>query len=163
MRHPADVLARGARRPARPWLHRAGVHAHHLAGVLASPRRRRRRSGVRAQAVCVPPHHRARRRRQPGACGQDLLRVLHVVAYHRVQGHVGGHADAPLLHRPQRRGGGDQPGACAFALFHEHHAQLGARSSEPLHHPQRRDQHAARQHQLDARPRAEAVQPGAGR
>ncbi len=36
---------------------------------------------------------------------------------------------------------------------HEHVPDLGARAPVPLHLPQRRDQHAARQRQLDARPR----------
>ena len=32
-----------------------------------------------------------------------FLCVLHELAHHRVQGHACGHADAPFLHRPQRR------------------------------------------------------------
>ncbi len=35
-------------------------------------------------------------------------------------------------------------GARPLALLHQHHAQLGARTSQPLYHPQRRDQHPAR-------------------
>ena len=42
-------------------------------------------------------------------------------------------------------------GAGAFAVFHEHVSELGPRASVSLHRAQRRNQHAARQHQLDAR------------
>jgi glutamate synthase (ferredoxin) len=40
----------------------------------------------------------------------------------------------------------------ALALQHEHVPELGARASVPLPRAQRRNQHAARQYQLDARP-----------
>ena len=40
-----------------------------------------------------------------------------------------------------------------FAVQHEYLSQLGARASLSLHRSQRRDQHAARKHQLDARAR----------
>ena len=40
-------------------------------------------------------------------------------------------------------------GPRAPAVQHEHVPVLAARASVPLHRPQRRDQHAARQHQLD--------------
>ena len=50
-------------------------------------------------------------------------------------------ADSDMDHRP---------GAGAFALFHEHVPELGPQPSVSLHRAQRRNQHAARQHQLDA-------------
>ncbi len=40
-------------------------------------------------------------------------------------------------------------------------AELGARAPQPLHHPQRRDQHPEGQRQLDPRARAQPVLPGA--
>ena len=43
------------------------------------------------------------------------------------------------------------PGDGAFAVLDEHVPELGPRSAEPLHVAQRRDQHAARQRELDAR------------
>ena len=138
-RRAPHVLARGARGPARPGQHGPGLHAHHPAGLPAPPGVHAARPGLRAQALCLPPHHRAHGRRQPRACRQDLLRVLHVQSHHRLQGHARGHADAPLLHRPQRRCGGDLAGPGALPLLHQHHAQLGARSPQPLYHPQRRD------------------------
>ena len=43
-----------------------------------------------------------------------------------------------------------------LALLDQHVPELGAGAPLPLHRPQRRDQHAARQRQLDARPRVPA-------
>ncbi len=48
-------------------------------------------------------------------------------------------------------GDGIGAGAGAFAVFHEHVSELGPRASVSLHRAQRRNQHAPRQHQLDAR------------
>ena len=62
-------------------------------------------------------------------------------------------AGAALLPRPARPGRGVGPGAGPFALQHQHVPDLGPRPPLPLPGPQRRDQHAARQRQLDARPR----------
>ena len=50
------------------------------------------------------------------------------------------------LHEPAHRVGG---GAGASALLHQHLPVLEAGASLPLHRPQRRDQHGARQRQLD--------------
>ena len=47
----------------------------------------------------------------------------------------------------------ERAGAGAPALPHQHVPDLGARASVPLHRAQRRDQHAARQRELDARAR----------
>ena len=62
-------------------------------------------------------------------------------------------AAGAVLPRPARPGDGVGPGAGPLALQHQHLPHLGAGASLPLHRPQRRDQHAARQRQLDARPR----------
>ena len=56
--------------------------------------------------------------------------------------------------RPRRR---DRARAGAPALQHQHVPLLGARPAVPLPRPQRRDQHPARQPQLDARPRVAAA------
>ena len=56
-----------------------------------------------------------------------------------------------VLPGPVRPGDGVGPRHGALALLHQHLPELGARPPVPLHLPQRRDQHAARQHQLDAR------------
>ena len=58
--------------------------------------------------------------------------------------------DVPRPDRPRRRVGA---GARAPAVQHQHVPVLAAGASVPLRRAQRRDQHAARQHQLDARAR----------
>ena len=63
---------------------------------------------------------------------------------------------ARLLPRPAGRALRERAGARALALQHEHLPQLGARPSVPRDRPQRRDQHADGQRQLDARPRVPA-------
>ena len=59
-----------------------------------------------------------------------------------------------LLPRPSRGGDAQPHRARPLALQHEHVPHLGARAPLPAHRPQRRDQHAARQPDLDARARA---------
>ncbi len=54
---------------------------------------------------------------------------------------------------PGRPGVHNASGDGPLAVLHQHVPQLGPRPAAPVHEPQRRDQHAARQHQLDARPR----------
>ena len=56
----------------------------------------------------------------------------------------------------QDAAGQDRARARPLALLHQHVPELGARAPVPLHRPQRRDQHAARQRQLDARARVAA-------
>ena len=58
-----------------------------------------------------------------------------------------------VLPRPRRRVDGVRAGDGAPALLDQHVPDVGPRASVPLHLPQRRDQHAARQLQLDPRPR----------
>ena len=65
-------------------------------------------------------------------------------------------AAAALLPRPARRALRERAGPGALALLHQHLPELGARAPLPDARPQRRDQHAARQPQLDARARAAA-------
>ena len=50
----------------------------------------------------------------------------------------------------------ERAGARPLALLDQHVPELGARAPVPADRPQRRDQHAARQRQLDARPRVPA-------
>ena len=56
-----------------------------------------------------------------------------------------------LLPRPRRPALRLGAGARAPALLDQHLPVVGPRAPVPLHRPQRRDQHAARQRQLDAR------------
>ena len=61
-----------------------------------------------------------------------------------------------LLPRSRRPAARDRARARALPLLDEHLPELGARASVPLRRAQRRDQHAARQRQLDARARVAA-------
>ena len=61
-----------------------------------------------------------------------------------------------LLPRPARRARRERARARPLALLDEHVPELGARAPVPDDRPQRRDQHAARQRQLDARARVAA-------
>ena len=70
----------------------------------------------------------------------------------RLQGHAHRAAAAALLHRPARPAAGQPSGARALAFQHQHLPQLDTRAPVPHGRPQRRDQHAAGQRQLDARP-----------
>ncbi len=58
----------------------------------------------------------------------------------------------PVLPGPVAPGDGIGAGAGAFAVQHQHLPELEPRPPLPLPGAQRRDQHPARQHQLDARP-----------
>ena len=88
-----------------------------------------------------------------------LVRLQPFLPDHDLQGHAHAGAGGPILPRPARSGHGDRAGAGAFALFHQHLSELGPRPSLSLHRAQRRDQHPARQHQLDARPPGALCQP----
>ena len=65
-------------------------------------------------------------------------------------------AAAALLQGPVRPALRERAGDRPLALLDQHVPELGARAPVPLHRPQRRDQHAARQRQLDAGARARA-------
>ena len=78
---------------------------------------------------------------------EPLLQHAHL------QGHAERRPDRGDVPRPRRSGRRVGAGARPPALQHEHVPVLAAGPPVPLHRPQRRDQHAARQHQLDARAR----------
>jgi hypothetical protein len=61
-------------------------------------------------------------------------------------------AARPVLRGPERPADGDRRWRWCTPIQHQHLPELGPRASLSLHRPQRRDQHPARQHQLDARP-----------
>ena len=134
--------------------HRAPGRAGHPADVhRAGPRtgrRPRRAAPIRTQALRRSPAHRARRRQPAPGRRRFVLRGEPVVADHRLQGHADrrpGHHHVPGPGGPRPRVG-DR--ARPLALQHQHLPVVAAVPSLPLHRPQRRDQHATRQHQLDA-------------
>ena len=113
-------------------------------------RHRGRRRTLRAQAVRHPQPGGARGRPPAASRARPVLRRQPVVQHHRLQGHAdrgSGRADVP---RPGGSGRRVGAGARAFAVQHQHVPVVAAGPPVPLHRPQRRDQHAARQHQLDA-------------
>ena len=167
MRHARAVLARGARRRARPGRHRARLPAAHLAGVRAQARPGGTRPGVRARPLPVPALHGEAGGRPRPSRARRVLHLLDERAHDRLQGHVAGGAATRVLPRPLRRDRRNRRGPGTLALLHQHDAELGTRPSQPPARAQRRDQHATRQPQLDPRPRAGAVlprhrRPGAG-
>ena len=164
-RHELEQLLDADRRgggPARRHLARhpgrEGLRRHHgqlVRAVHQAPRRRGlaraggRPGRLRAQALRDPPRGRAGGRPGPRHPVVQL-------ADDRLQGHAHGGAAAGLLPRPAGRADQDGAGARPLALLDEHVPELGARPPVPLHRPQRRDQHAARQRELDAGARVAA-------
>ena len=110
---------------------------------------RRRPARVRAQALRDPTGGRARGR--PGARDPELLGENA-----GLQGNADRPPARPVFPRPRRRADGERARACALTLLDEHLPELGARPSVSHDRPQRRDQHAARQRQLDSRARVAA-------
>ena len=110
---------------------------------------------LRAQALRHPP---ARRDTRSASSDMPRRRSFYVPSLscktHRLQGDAqlptSCAAFFPDLRDDRRRVGA---GAGPLALQHQHLPELGARAPLPLHRAQRRDQHAARQRQLDARAR----------
>ena len=76
-----------------------------------------------------------------------------------LQGHAHDRPAAAVLPRPVGRAVRQRAGAGAQPLLDEHLPELAAGPPLPLHRAQRRDQHRARQPQLDARPRGAAARP----
>ena len=113
-------------------------------------RHRERRRGDRARPLHHPPPHR-----KAGAQGLDpeLLRLLALGALADLQGHVPRRAASTFYPDLQRRAlrlaGGDLPPA----LFDQHVPEVAPGPALPHARPQRRDQHAQGQHQLDEEPR----------
>ncbi len=92
------------------------------------------------------------RERRDAAAGQAVLHLQPVHQGDHLQGHADPRPAAAVLSRPDRSGLHHAPGHGPLAVLDQHLPQLGPGPAEPFHVPQRRDQHAARQHQLDAGP-----------
>ena len=164
------------RRPGALPLHRRdrdpALRLHHLrVAPGAGGRRRHRREGqrqpsrdradhdrqhqggeqrpVRDRPLHHPPAHRER---GAGRVHQGLLHLLAVVACGDLQGHVPGRAADGVLSGPAGRPLHFQLRRLSPALFHQHLSHLAPRPALPRPRPQRRDQHAQRQYQLDGLP-----------
>ena len=102
--HARAVLARGARRRARPGRHRARLPAAHLAGVRAQARPRWHAAQEFERALYLCRRSMEKRAAAPGpARARRVLRLLDERAHHRLQGHAAGGAAARVLPRPLRR------------------------------------------------------------
>ncbi len=84
-----------------------------------------------------------------------LLHLQPLCPHDRLQGPAHRRPDRALLPRPGARVHGLRLRAGALALQHQHAGHLEACPPLPLRRPQRRDQHPARQHQLDGGARAD--------
>ena len=153
-------LARRADRQPLPGRHRPGLRAGRSGRCSSAARGWRTRSW---NGGCIVARKRAERRVREtlGDAAERVLHPLDVLPHDRLQGHVPGPAVVRLLSRPGRRAGRDGPGHRPPALQHEHVPQLAAGPAVPHDRPQRRDQHAARQHQPAAGLREDDGLPGA--
>ncbi len=151
--HRADQQRHAGRDGAR-------LRAVHAPGVHRPQRRHRpttwRSSASSTSSASAPTARSARRRSPARSTGTSPASRAQTLVY---KGMLLTDAARPVFPRPARPGDGDGAGAGALALQHQHLPELGPRASVPLHRPQRRDQHAARQHQLDARPPGAASSP----
>ena len=84
-----------------------------------------------------------------GAPAVRLLPGVDLLPHRHLQGHVPRRPARHLLSRPARSGFRERARARAPALLDQHLPDLVAGASLPDDRAQRRDQHAARQHQLD--------------
>ena len=142
--------AEGARRPGPP------DEPPHPPAPDRARRGHLRPGRLREQALADPPRRRDRVRRRG-----HLPELL--VAHAGLQGPPDRAAARALLPRPARPRAGQRLRDRPLALLDQHRAELGARAAAEDDRPQRRDQHGARQHQLDAGPRVGARVGGARR
>ena len=146
-------LARAAvrRRARRPRQRRRRVHAAHGAALhRGGPPLRGR--GLRAPALRHPQAREpgAARRRASRRARPPLLQLA-LLEGDRLQGHADPASALRVLRRSRRPRLRDPPRDGALAVQHQHLSLLGPGPAEPLQEPQRRDQHAAGQLQLDER------------
>ena len=143
-RPPRSGMAHRARRPVGDRAHGAGLHAD------VPPAVRRRPVGARGSG----PGARGLPCAQARGDRRHVLRLA-VLADPPVQGDAHHDAARALLPRSLRSSAGLRLGHRALALLHQHVPFVAARPALPHGRPQRRDQHRARQPQLDGRPRGQ--------
>ena len=156
-------LAQRADEQSRPVRANQGSRARHPPG-LHRPRLDGDGPGrARAEALHHPQEIRPCDPGAQAAARQGVLCHVDVVAHDRLQGNAARAPGRRVLRRPERRVDGLRAGDGAPALFDQHVPDVGSRASVPDGLPQRRDQHAARQRQLDPRAAAGHREHGAGR
>ncbi len=112
-------------------------------------RRHRHRGRFRAPTLHHPQGGFEPALRHQGPEARRVLSGVAVVAHHHLQGHGAGQPARALLPRPSGPALRDRAGAGASAVRHQHVSVLAPRASLSDGRAQRRDQHAARQPQLD--------------
>ncbi len=153
-RHPRVAGGAGRRLDDR-------VHGPLRAAVLPPALRLRgeRGAGPGARATGLRPAqaHRARGqgRRRRGR-GRSPLLPEPVGPDHGLQGDADEPAARPVLPRPRRPQGGERASPGPLPFLHQHLSVVAAGPPVPLRGPQRRDQHAPGQPQLDAGARGAA-------
>ena len=147
--HDAPRLARGADRQLDARRVGEADRAGAPAGVHRPRQEDQERGRVRAAALHPAQVDVECDLYPQGAQAVRLLPGLHLLPHRRLQGHVPGRSARHLLSRPQRRGLRERARARAPALLHQYLPDLVAGASLPDDRAQRRDQHAARQRQLD--------------
>ncbi len=108
------------------------------------------RDRFRARPLHHPPAHREGGARR---AHHRFLHLLAVVPLDHLQGHVPGRAGGVVLPGPDRRALRLELRDLPPALFDQHLPDLAAGPAVPRARPQRRDQHRARQRELDGQPR----------
>ena len=145
----AARLARRADRQFDARREREADRAGAPAGVHRPRQEDQERGRVRAPALHPAQVDLERDLCAPRAPAVELLPGVDLLPHGRLQGHVPGRPARHLLSGPARQGFRERARAGAPALLHQHVPDLVARASLPDDRPQRRDQHAARQQQLD--------------
>ena len=170
-----DRARRGERGPDPPRLARRSDRqrravAAHEGGRAGDPpgvhRQRHQRHGPGCAGAQALHHPQEVGPRDPGAAPearQGVLRAVDVDAHARLQGDAARASGRRILPRPEGREHGVGAGDGAPALLDQHVPDVGPRPPVPARLPQRRDQHAARQRQLDPRAAARHREQRAGR
>ncbi len=117
--------------------------------VAGAEQRRHRPDRHRPGAAHVLPA-------QAGRARHRCVLPQPVPADHRLQGHADRAAGRGVLPGPGRRAGDQRAGRGALPVLHQHLPGVAAGPPVPLRRAQRRDQHVARQPELDGRPRGAA-------
>ena len=112
----------------------------------------RRRPRLRPPPVRRPAPDREVHRPQLAPRPRRRLRPVDVVPDDGLQGDAQRLPAADLLPRRARRPHRERDRPRPLPVLDQHLPVLGARPPVPLHQPQRRDQHAARERELDVRP-----------
>ena len=122
---------------------------------LAGPERQLRRARSRTAGLHRPQADRARGGQRRG--GRTVYFPSLSARTLDLQGHAHHPAAAGVLSRPRGRAGRERHRPRALPLLDQHVPLVAAGPSVPLPRPQRRDQHAEGQPQLDAGPRGAAA------